>query len=101
MRVVALDTHDGHYEGEVYEVSEPQARKLIAKGLVKMGPIPENKMAPPLDNKENPLPAAGAVAIASLSPAAPACPNPIASASGNGAPRRRGRPPKVQGEPSP
>ena len=76
MKVIALDTHDGHREGDVYEVPEHHAAKLIAKGLVKAGPVPKNKMAPPSDNKENPTRAVGADRTSSLSPAAQALPMP-------------------------
>lgn len=91
MRVVALDTHDGYREGDEYEVPEHRAAKLIRKGLVKAGPLPQNKMAPPLANKENPTPAVGADAIASFSPAAPALPQVTAAPLRRG----RGRPRKV------
>lgn len=72
MKVTALDTHDGHREGDMYEVADAVAVKLIRKGLVKAGPVPLNKMAPPSDNKSNPTSAAGKAHTSSSSPAAPA-----------------------------
>jgi hypothetical protein len=93
MRVIALDTHDGHREGDEYDVPEHRALKLIRKGLVKLGPLPCNKMAEACDNKENPTPAVGAAPIASFSPAAPVSQPPTLNASGTG--RRRGRPRKT------
>lgn len=116
MRVVALDTHDGHREGDVYDVPEHRALKLIAKGLVKAGPVPLNKMAQASENKENPLPAVGEVVTLSSLPAAPALPPKIASASEAGEiaseermrfcgvvpyKRPRGRPRKVRDTSSP
>lgn len=115
MQVIALDTHDGHKEGDVYDVPEHRARKLIQKGLVKIGPIPKNKMAPPTDNKANPTPAVGVAPIASSLPAAQASPLTIAKPSAPGdwkatihatrngqevtppTRRPRGRPPKARG----
>lgn len=75
MRVTALDTHDGHREGETYEVADHVATKLIRKGLVKAGPVPLNKMAPASDNKQNPSRAVGADMTFAFSPAAPALAN--------------------------
>jgi hypothetical protein len=70
MRIVALDTYDNIQEGTAYDCPDHQAHKLIAKGLAKMGPIPQNKMAEPSSNKANPSPAAGEVQPSSASQAA-------------------------------
>jgi hypothetical protein len=107
MRVIALDRHDKYYEGDQYEVPPHIAEKLIRKGLVKAGPVPLNKMAPPSENKQNPLPAVGVDRTSSALPAARAYPVPIAIPLDDGGttaeqvtavmgqpPRRRGRPPK-------
>lgn len=77
MRVIALDTHDGFEEGDVYDIPEHVAEKLIAKGLVKAGPVPQNKMAERHDDKRGPTSAVGAEQPLQLSPAAPAYPMPI------------------------
>lgn len=76
MRVITLDSHDGYEEGDVYEAPEHVATKLIAKGLVKAGPVPENKMAEQGDNKRGPIAAAGPVVPSASLPAAPAFPMP-------------------------
>jgi hypothetical protein len=90
MRVVALDTHDGYREGEEYDVPEHRARKLIRKGLVKAGPVPKNKMAPPSENKADPIKAVGTGHTLSSSPAARASQRTTLKLSDSGARRRRG-----------
>jgi hypothetical protein len=109
MRVIALDRHDKYHEGDQYEVPPHIAEKLIRKGLVKAGPVPQNKMAPPSENKENPMPAVGVDRTSSALPAARVLPMPtvipldcggtteaqVIAVMGQ-APRRRGRPPKAK-----
>ena len=70
MWIRALDTFDNRTEGEEFECSEHQAKQLIAKGLAKAGRVPQNKMAPPADDKRAPMPAAGEAQKSSASRAA-------------------------------
>jgi hypothetical protein len=74
MRIVALDNYDNVQEGTSYDCPDHQALKLIEKGLAKMGPVPQNKMAAPSSNKANPSPAAGEAQPSSASQAAQASP---------------------------
>lgn len=74
MRIVALDNYDNILEGTAYDCPDHQAQRLIAKGLAKAGPVPQNKMAQPSSNKANPSPAAGEGLPSSASQAAQASP---------------------------
>jgi len=94
VKVVAIESHDGHTPGESYTVTERTAAKLIARRLVKMAIPVRNKMAAPHPNKANPSPAAGGVQPSSVSPAAQVSHAMIAHSSGIGTlpPRGPGRP---------
>lgn len=84
MRVIALDGFDNRKEGEEFEVSESQGGKLLAKGLVKLGPVPKNKVAEPSEDKANPSAAGGEARPSSASPAARRSPRTTATPSGAG-----------------
>jgi hypothetical protein len=70
MRVIALDGFDNRVEGEEFEVSDKQGEQLLAKGLVKVGPVPQNKKATPSENTADPSEAAGEAPTSSASRAA-------------------------------
>ncbi len=89
--VMAIEPFNSHKPGEVFELSEREAKAAEAKGLVKMqGPV-SNKMKVQSENKGNPLQAGGETAPLSASPAARVSRQTTAKPSGTGRPRGRPR----------
>ncbi len=85
-KVTAIEPHDGFKPGQSYDASEPRARELIGKGLVKMkGPTANKKQPETRSNKSLPSPAAGKGAQSSASPAAQASQKTTAKPSAGGA----------------
>ncbi len=86
--VIALDTFDDMREGMERDYPDHIADTLVSRGLAKMKPLLQNKMAQQSENKENPSAAVGAARPSSASPAAQASPQPTAKPSSSGAAKR-------------
>lgn len=96
MKLLTLEPFDGHGPNEIIEVPDKQAEKLIAKGLAKPAPVPQNKLAQEGSDKADPSEAAGQARTSPSSPAAPRSARKTATRSGAGAPKKSpGRPRKA------
>jgi hypothetical protein len=89
--VTAIEPFNSHKPGEVFELTEREAKAAEAKGLVKMRVPVSNKMKVESENKQNPFMAGGEGAPLSASPAARVSRQTTAKPSGTGRPRGRPR----------